>query len=122
MFIAFNLMIRFVLELILLTSLGIWGYHLADGTVSSIVLSAGLPLIAAVIWGLFISPKARIALPIAAVVIIEVALVGAAAYGLIRSGYLVAAVVYAVLHIGNRLLLLLIGGTHEDMLKPFNRK
>lgn len=122
MFIAFNLVIRFVLELILLASLGIWGYHLVDGTVSRIVLSAGLPLIAAVVWGLFISPKARIALPIAAVVIIEFALVGTAAYGLIRSGYLVAAVVYAVFHIGNRLLLLLIGGTPEDMVKPFNRK
>ncbi|MCR8630174.1 YrdB family protein [Paenibacillus radicis (ex Xue et al. 2023)] len=122
MFISINLMIRFLLELILLASLGVWGYHFAAGTFSRIVLTAGLPLTAAIIWGLFISPKARISLPIAAVVFIEFSLVGMAAYGLIWSGYLVTAIVYTILHIGNRLLLLFVNGKNEDLLKPFIRK
>ncbi|WP_051251472.1 YrdB family protein [Paenibacillus harenae] len=121
MFIALNLALRFLLELVLLASLGNWGYHLGEGTLSKIVLAAGLPLATAIIWGLIISPKTRVALPIASVVLIEFLLVGTAAYGLIRLGFLVFAVVYATVHIANRLLLLLMGGKEEDLLKPFNR-
>lgn len=106
MFIPFNLVIRFLLELFLLTSLGVWGYHLDDGTISRVVLTVGLPITAAIIWGLFISPKAKFSLPITAVVFIEFLLVGTAAYGLIWSGYLVTAIIYSILHVGNRLLLL----------------
>lgn len=121
MFISFNLVIRFIMELLLLTSLGVWGYHVGGGTFAKII-TCGLPLAAAIIWGLFISPKAKFSLPIAIIVFIEFLLVGTAAYGLIWSGYLLTAIIFAVVHIGNRLLLIFIGGKNEDLLKPFTRK
>ncbi|MCY9663121.1 YrdB family protein [Paenibacillus chondroitinus] len=105
MFVSFNLVIRFLLELFLLGSLGVWGYHLGGGTFARFILTGGLPLAAAIIWGLFISPKARFSLPTPLVVFIEFLLVGAAAYGLIWSGYFITSVIYVVAHIGNRLLL-----------------
>ncbi|MDU0200981.1 MULTISPECIES: YrdB family protein [Paenibacillus] len=105
MFVSFNLVIRFLLELFLLGSLGVWGYHLGGGTFARFILMLLLPLAAAIIWGLFISPKARFSLPISLIVFIEFLLVGAAAYGLIWSEHLLTAVIYAVTHIGNRVLL-----------------
>jgi hypothetical protein len=47
-----NLAVRFLLELIALTTVGYWGWHQSDGPFRY-VLALGLPLIAAVAWGSF---------------------------------------------------------------------
>ena len=52
------LAIRFGLELAALAALGYWGIETGDGAVTKIVLGLGAPLVAAVLWGLFVSPKA----------------------------------------------------------------
>jgi hypothetical protein len=56
-----NLALRFLLELAALTTFGYWGATNGAGRVVSILLALGLPSIAAALWGLFISPKARFA-------------------------------------------------------------
>jgi hypothetical protein len=56
-----NLALRFLLELGALTTFGYWGATSGAGRVVSILLALGLPSIAAALWGLFISPKARFA-------------------------------------------------------------
>ena len=56
---ASNLALRFLLELAALTTFGYWGATSGAGRVPSILLALGLPSIAAALWGLFISPKAR---------------------------------------------------------------
>ena len=57
------LAVRFVLELAALASLAYWGFSEFDG-VLSVVLGIGAPLAAAVVWGLFVSPKARYGSPV----------------------------------------------------------
>ena len=51
-----NLAIRFLLEMAALVSVGIWGWRQSDGMLQ-FILSIGLPLILAVIWGTFAVPN-----------------------------------------------------------------
>jgi hypothetical protein len=55
-----NLALRFLLELSALAGVAYWGGTTATGRVSRIGLAIALPSIVAVVWALFISPKARI--------------------------------------------------------------
>jgi hypothetical protein len=64
------LAIRFLCELGMLAGLAYAGAVLGEG-VWSWVLGVGLPLVVAVTWGLFISPKARIRPPLTVRVMIE---------------------------------------------------
>jgi Protein of unknown function (DUF2568) len=49
--------LRFALEMALLASLAYWGFSEHDGAVQWL-LGLGAPLLAAVVWGSFMSPKA----------------------------------------------------------------
>ena len=49
--------LRFTLELAALTSLAYWGFAEHDGEVQWL-LGLGAPLLAGVLWGTFVSPKA----------------------------------------------------------------
>ena len=55
-----NLGLRFLLELATLGALGWWGVDTGGSTVAKVVLGIGLPLIVAIVWGRFISPKASV--------------------------------------------------------------
>jgi hypothetical protein len=55
-----NLAVRFLLELCALAAMGYWGYRTGNGHVMKIIMCVGAPLIAAVAWGVFVSPKASI--------------------------------------------------------------
>lgn len=55
-----NLGVRFLLELVALATFAYWGATLPAGAIVRTVMAAILPLGVAVIWGIFISPKARI--------------------------------------------------------------
>ena len=50
-----NLLIRFLLEIIALMSVGMWGWRQSDGWLR-FVLAIGIPIILAVIWGTFAVP------------------------------------------------------------------
>ena len=58
-----NLALRFLLELCALVALGYWGFHTDRGMGLKLVLGIGAPLLAAVIWGTFVAPKASVQLP-----------------------------------------------------------
>ena len=47
-----NLAVRFILEMAGLITLGIWGWDKGDG-ISKYILTLGVPLFAATIWGVF---------------------------------------------------------------------
>ncbi len=54
-----NLGVRFLLELAALAAFGYWGATMRASGALRVVLAIGLPLAVAVLWGLFVSPKAR---------------------------------------------------------------
>jgi hypothetical protein len=53
-----NLALRFLMELCTLAVLCYWGFQTGKGYGVKIILCVGVPLIAAVAWGMFVSPKA----------------------------------------------------------------
>lgn len=54
---SLNLAVAFLLELCLLAALGVWGFTTVQGW-PRIVLGLAAPLLAAVVWGIFLAPKA----------------------------------------------------------------
>jgi hypothetical protein len=53
-----NLAVRFLLELCLLAATGYWGFKTQSTWPMKILLGVGLPVVLAVLWGLFVAPRA----------------------------------------------------------------
>ena len=85
------LLVRFLLELCLLAALGYWGFETGGWA-----LGLCAPLAAAVVWGMFIAPKARYPVPTAVWVGLQVVLFGAAALGLAAVGSTGLAVLFVI--------------------------
>jgi Protein of unknown function (DUF2568) len=83
-----NLGLRFVLELCMLVALGIWGFS------ENVVLGVAAPLAAAVIWGLWVAPKAKRRLRDPARLVVELLLFGAAGVALAAADRPLAAAVF----------------------------
>jgi Protein of unknown function (DUF2568) len=96
-----NLALRFLLELCLLAALAYVGLQV------SVVLAVLAPLVAAVVWGLFVSPKARFPVSRALWLAVQAVLFGAAVVGLIAVGKAVLGVVFGVVVVANLALVLL---------------
>jgi Protein of unknown function (DUF2568) len=58
-----NLALRFLLGLCALVALGYWGIKTGSGAIAEVALGIGAPLVAAVVWGVFVAPRAPVALP-----------------------------------------------------------
>ncbi len=83
---ATNLLLRFLLELSALGALGYWGFHTVDGWIGKLGLGIGTPLIAAVVWGVFVSPNAAVPLSTPLWLLVQVGVFGAAMAALLVSG------------------------------------
>jgi hypothetical protein len=90
-----TLTVRFLCELAMLAALAYWGFTVGDGA-STWVLGIGAPLLAAVVWGAWVAPKARWPVPLPTRVVIELVLFGAAVGALAVAGQPLVAVVLAV--------------------------
>lgn len=101
---AANLALRFLLELAALGSLGWWGWN--EG---GIALALLCPLAFAAVWGLFVSPKARVRVPRPAWWALNVVLFGLAALALGSAWSVAAGVVFAVVALANLLMLAAFG-------------
>lgn len=79
---------RFASELGMLAALGVGGWTLGApaGAVLGVLLAAALPVLAAVVWGRWVAPRASRRLQDPARLGVEVVLFGAAAGGLALSG------------------------------------
>ena len=79
---ALNLLIRFLLELCMLGAVAYWGFETGDNAVTKALLGIGTPLLMAVVWGVFISPKAAFGLRPVPWVALQAVLFGIAAIAL----------------------------------------
>src|SRR3954447_16533026 len=82
MFAAAILLLRFLLELAALAALGWYGARTGETTLAKIALGGGLPLAAAVLWGLFAAPRSTFDVP-AAGIAVQVLVFGGAALALL---------------------------------------
>ncbi|WP_435318994.1 YrdB family protein [Haloarchaeobius sp. TZWSO28] len=94
--------VRFLLELAGLLALGYWGFRTGGSTLASLALGLGAPLLAAIVWGTFVSPKARVPLRGEARLAVEVLVFGVAAVALYAAGQPLLAVVFAAVAVVDR--------------------
>jgi hypothetical protein len=100
-----NLALRFLVELAVLAALASWGFGLHGPVSVRVVAGVGAPLSAAVVWGLFASPRAALPLPAAAVLMVQVVVLVAAVLALVQAGKPALAGVLAVVAVGNGALM-----------------
>jgi Protein of unknown function (DUF2568) len=98
------LAVRLLCEIGLLVALAVWGFHTGSGVVAKVVLGLGAPLLAAVIWGLWVAPASRRRLTDPARLVVEVLLFAAGVAALAAAGYLLVAVIFAVVVAANIIL------------------
>ncbi len=82
---ALNDGLRFLLELAALGALGYWGFTFG-GSASRWLLGIGAPVTLAVVWGLFIAPKAAMRTTDPERLVLELAVFGAAVAALAHAG------------------------------------
>jgi hypothetical protein len=102
-----NAGIRFLLELSLLAAIGYWGFSTQPTWVLKILLGIGLPLLVAVLWGLFVSPKAAVQVSAPLQLILEITLLGVGSAALFVSHKPTLAWIYTILVILNKILLVI---------------
>ena len=100
-----NLLLRFILELCALGALGYWGFKTESATITKIALGVGTPLVAAVAWGVFVSPRAPVELPGLVVLLLQVLVFGSAAAALVATGHRTLAIVFGVIVVTNAVLM-----------------
>lgn len=100
---ASTLALRFLCELGMLAALMYWGFHVGDGA-WGFVLGIGAPALAALVWGLFVAPKAK--RPVQSIVrlSIEIDLFTVSAIALGFAGQLELALVLGVLGVGTSIV------------------
>jgi len=108
---ALNLALRFAVELASLAALAYWGWHDSETTAVKVLLAIGAPVVWAVLWGTFASPRAPVRLHPGTRLAFEVAAFGAAVIALASAGRPGLALLLALLCTVNRIL---IGLWHQD--------
>lgn len=106
---AANAAIRFVLELCTLGAYSYWGFQTTDIAALRWVLGIGMPVLFALCWGAFVSPKAPTRLPDPARVILEATLFGLAALGLAHAGQPLLGAALAIAATINLALMIVLG-------------
>lgn len=81
-----NLGASFLLELAMLGALAYWGFTIQASLPVRIALAIGAPLVAAVVWGLLLAPRATIHLDQPVVLALKVVVFGLAFAGLAVAG------------------------------------
>jgi len=100
-----NVTVRFLLELCLLAAMGYWGFTTQSGWLLKILCGIGLPVLIAVLWGMFIAPKAIRPLSGASYLIVELTLLALGSVALFASGKSTLGWVYTIALIVNKILL-----------------
>jgi hypothetical protein len=99
-----NLALAFLLELCALGAFGYWGFKTGSATFSKVGLGIGAPLLAAVVWGVFVAPRAAVPVPELLRFVIQALFFGLAALGLATTGHRTLAWVFVAIVVVNAIL------------------
>ena len=103
---AANLALRFLLELFALVALGYWGFQTPTEMLAKFGLGIGVPLLAAVVWAVAISPRRTLPLSDTLAFALGMVVLLLAAAALAAAGRPQLAVAFAVVSAVNAVLLL----------------
>ena len=99
-----NLALRFLLEVCALAALAYWGFRTGEGTIARWALGIGAPLLAAIVWGTFVAPKAAMSVSSPVRLGFELLVFGAAVAALFAAGRPGLAIALGVVYAINRVL------------------
>jgi hypothetical protein len=99
-----NLALRFVLELGALAALGYAGFHTDRGMLLRALVGVGAPLLAGLLWSLFVAPAAQTRLPDPWRLIPECTVLGSAAASLVLAGHPTLGGAFAAMTVANSVL------------------
>jgi hypothetical protein len=102
---SINLALRFVLEMFALGAVAYWGFKSGKDGILRWLMAIGAPVLLAVIWGVFGSPKAVIKLTAPLHFTVEVLTFGLPALALYFAGKQHLAFIYIIVVIINRILM-----------------
>jgi Protein of unknown function (DUF2568) len=106
---AVLLAVRFALELCALAALGYAGWQAPVPLWARVLVAAGLPIAAALVWGRWVAPKASHRLPDPLRLLAAWVVFGGATVALLAVGRPVLAAVFAALAVGHRFALRRLG-------------
>ncbi len=101
-----NAGLAFLLELAMLLALGYWGFYGDKSELAKWLLGIGLPLLAAVVWGLLLAPRAVYRLNSMSGNLLSLILFLLAATALLYTQHPVLAIIFALTALVNRVLIL----------------
>ena len=104
-----NLVLRFLLELCVLWALAAWGLAVGPNTPSRVALAVVLPVVAMLVWGTFLSPKAPVRLPLVPKIVLELAVMAIGALAFLGAGLTGVAVVFIAAVVVHEVLLVVLG-------------
>ena len=100
-----NLAVRFLLELCMLAAVAFWGFKTQNNWLMKILLGIGLPVLIAILWGMFLAPRATYRLSGAPFFALELILFSTGAFSLFAGGAPTLGWVYTITLIVNTILL-----------------
>jgi len=102
-----NAGLAFFLELVMFTAFGYWGFYGDKSLLAKWVLGIGLPFLTAVVWALFLAPRAAYRLGNISGNLLSLILFLLAAAALLYTGHTLLAIIFASTAVVNRMLILL---------------
>ncbi|MER6540692.1 YrdB family protein [Streptomyces sp900105755] len=96
--------LAFLLEIAALAVLAWWGWQSVESRALGFLVAVAAPAAAAVLWGIFAAPKARIPVPLPAVLAVKALVFGAASAALCAMDHAAWATTFAVLAVANTTL------------------
>ncbi|GAB3012702.1 YrdB family protein [Spirosoma pulveris] len=101
---ALHQLIAFLLEIAMLITLSMWGFHGVKSTVAKWLPGLGLPILAAILWGILAAPKSSYRLDLPYRLLFSFTLFGITSFLLYRLGHTTLAILFIVLAVLSTLL------------------
>ena len=87
-----NLAFRFILELLVLVALAVWGLSVSNELLIQLALGIAAPAVVIVVWATFVAPRAERRLEDPARLVLEVVIFGSAVLALMAAGHVLPGV------------------------------
>ncbi|MEU9977761.1 YrdB family protein [Streptomyces sp. NPDC051014] len=101
---AINEGLAFLIEIAALAVLAWWGWQSVESRALGLLVAVAAPAAAAVLWGMFAAPRARIPVPLPGVLVVKAVVFGAASAALYAMGHVSWAAVAVVVAVANTAL------------------